>query len=290
MDIVSGAPRKRFRSLAFALALALSLLVPAAPRAQSCAQLMGAVAARTRVGSVDLSLTSGAAKFVDSIKSELAVAGAGIVVYLPVASANKMALLRFESNGNGVSPSEDVVKQSTMTEGVFRKALSAAQQPTNAYFKRVMHDEFPRPQNRDQGKTVLLTDSNSYGLAPQSLGMSGTTVFASASITRTLNNLRRLATHRRARLLALRSACRAIPMSIKTVFSTTAGKPNRYPPLEKWAPYATEVEAIAKRNGVRVLTPPVDGPRQQNKRSWRNSSDLKGLSLSSHTLTALRFG
>ncbi len=192
------------------------------------------------------------AQRLDGLRKQMTSLGIpGIVVYAPVIAGGKLTMMRMESRSGGEAPLLQAHK-TAWNEQTFRTAITAAQQPGGDFFRRDLHRQLLADYSQDDvGKSVFVFDPESYGLAPQALGLKDSVIVASPDFSRALANLHSL---KAAEFAPSKFAAILGLPSTEADFSSVFGSSKEFGDLVEWQSYNREALEVASSHGVKVLT------------------------------------
>ena len=206
------------------------------PSSSKCAEIFASLSRGETKANGALPVTL--APRVMAVRSQLAsLSESGVVVYAVLPSDRGMAIIRMESAGAGKPLIEETIAESSLNVADFRRAASAAQQPTNRYYQNLVRDEFRSLISaKDDGKSVFLLDADHYGLTAQMFDFRGAILLGADAIERSVRNAESLRHGRQPD--AHYAALIGIPHTIEEyaqIFDGRSGA-TKYPPLDEWSP------------------------------------------------------
>lgn len=204
------------------------------------------------VGQGSLFVSSETVQKLDALRTQLTSLGApGVVVYAPVIAGGKLTMMRMEGRSAGEAPLLQAHK-TAWNEQTFRLAITAAQQPGGEFFKRDLHRQLLADHSQDDlGKSIFIFDPESYGIAPQALGLKDSVIVASPDFGRALANLHSLKTARVAP--SKFAAILGLPAN-EADFNSVFGNSTTFGDLAEWQSYNREALEVSSSHGVKVLT------------------------------------
>lgn len=204
------------------------------------------------VGQRSLFIGSQTAQKLDDLRSQLTHLGtSGVVVYAPVIADGKITMMRLESRADGESPVLQAHK-TEWNEHIFRTAIRAAQQPGGDFFRRDLHRELVAEYSQaDVGKSTFLFDPESYGLAPQALGLRDSVLLGSSDFKRALANLQSL---KESRFVTNEFAAVLGLPGTEEDFNLVFRGSKKFGELAEWQKYSNEALEVASEHGIRVIS------------------------------------
>ncbi len=139
--------------------------------------------------------TAGAAARMKSIRSQLGdLPDAGVVIYSVAPSKKGIAYVRLESAGRGKPVIEETVSDSSISAANFRRAVAAARQNGNKYYKDLLREEFPATTDgqRPSKARLFFGPQTGFGLVPQAFGFQNAVLLGSTDVRQAVDNFRRL--------------------------------------------------------------------------------------------------
>jgi hypothetical protein len=160
-------------------------------------------------------------------------------------------------------------------EQTFRTAIAAAQQPGGGFFSRDLHRHLLADYSQnDLGKSILIFDPESYGLAPQALGLKDSVILGSSDFGRALANLHSLEDAHF--LPSTFAAILGLP-STEADFSSVFGSSKQFGDLAEWQTYNREAVEVSSNHGVKVLTGSHQGAVKTKTDLLREIERQKGI-------------
>ena len=159
-----------------------------------CAELLAQLAPKSdspklEIGGKQLTVGPSYLDRVQHLKKEIEKAHQpGVVVYCPVLTDKGIANIRFETQGDGKPPREDVVAETSMTKAEFITRLRSAQQPSSEFFRQGLRELlFPNSSDDDRGKTLFLRDIAFFDILPTALGRDDAIMLGTPSLVDALD-------------------------------------------------------------------------------------------------------